>query len=153
MPYQWRSLHKNARLAEETLREIYEKLEYISTKLSLPNTIYKERTVQSASLQSVKKDIDYLQSMNYCRTYHNSVLNAVFGTDHISHNSGDHSTHNSGHQSAIYSGQCDTYYGGHDYALHSYRLYSIWCSSMNSNVYGTERSPRNHGQYFHDSFY
>ena len=150
MPYQWRSLHKNARLAEETLREIYEKLEYISTKLSLPHTIYKERTVQSASLQSVKKDIDYLQSMNYCRTYHNSVLNAVFGTDHISHNSGDYSTHNSGHQSAIYSGQCDAYYGGHDYALYSGRWYYTMCSSVNSSVHSDR-----HGSHFtgrHRSF-
>ena len=128
MPYQWRSLHKNARLAEETLREIYEKLEYISTKLSLPNTIYKERTVQSASLQSVKKDIDYLKSMNYCRTYHNSVLNTVFGTDRISHNAGDHSTHNSGHQSAIYSSQYDSYLSGHNHTLYSYRLLGVFYS-------------------------
>ena len=153
MPYQWRSLHKNARLAEETLREIYEKLEYISTKLSLPNTIYKERTVQSASLQSVKKDIDYLQSMNYCRTYHNSVLNAVFGTDHISHNSGDYSTHNSGHQSAIYFGQCDTYYGGHDNALYSGRWYYTMCSSVNSYVYNIAHVPYKRGICFTVSDY
>ena len=153
MPYQWRSLHKNARLAEETLREIYEKLEYISTKLSLPNTIYKERTVQSASLQSVKKDIDYLQSMNYCRTYHNSVLSTVFGTDHISRKAGDHGTHNSGYQLAIFSNQCDTYCSENNATLFSYKLYSIWCSYVNSSVYGNRDIPYNRSQAFSQTNY